>query len=213
VQHHTDLDYLNEMAGRYGYVFYVEPGPVPFVNTAYWGPPKRLGVPQSALSVNMGPATNVTSIKFHYNALAPTTVSGQVRDAQLDVTLPIETFVSTRLPPLVSMPALPFNLPNVRKTVLENADGLTYAQAYARAQAITDKSTDAVVTAEGELDVDRYGDVLRPRGLVGLRGAGFTYDGFYYVKSVTHKIRRGEYKQAFTLTREGTGALSPVVVP
>ena len=27
-----------------GYVFYVTPGPVPLMNTAYWGPPVRLGV-------------------------------------------------------------------------------------------------------------------------------------------------------------------------
>jgi hypothetical protein len=48
---------------------------------------------------------------------------------------------------------------------------------------------------------------------VGLRGAGHSFDGLYYVKSVTHNIRRGEYKQSFTLTREGLGAISPVVVP
>ena len=41
----------------------------------------------------------------------------------------------------------------------------------ARAQARMDRSVDAVV-AEGELDGARYGGVLRPRGLVGMRGAG-----------------------------------------
>jgi hypothetical protein len=69
------------------------------------------------------------------------------------------------------------------------------------------------VTATGELNALQYGDLLRARGLVGLRGAGFSYDGFYYVKSVTHSIRKGEYKQRFTLTREGTGSLTPVVRP
>jgi len=59
----------------------------------------------------------------------------------------------------------------------------------------------------------RYGDLLRPRGIVGLRGAGFTHDGLYYVKSVSHTISKGQYKQRFTLTREGTGALTPVVIP
>ena len=48
--------------------------------------------------------------------------------------------------------------------------------------------------------------------LVGLRGAGFTYDGLYYVKSVSHAISKGQYKQRFSLTREGTGAITPVVV-
>ena len=61
VQQGTDLEYLNEMAKRYGYVFYVNPGPAPLTNIAYWGPPQRIGVPQRALSVNMGPETNVSS--------------------------------------------------------------------------------------------------------------------------------------------------------
>jgi hypothetical protein len=86
-------------------------------------------------------------------------------------------------------------------------------QAYARAQAVTDKSVDSVMTAQGELDALRYGDVLEPRGIVGLRGAGFTHDGFYYVKSVSHSINKGQYKQRFNLTREGAGALTPVVIP
>jgi len=58
----------------------------------------------------------------------------------------------------------------------------------------------------------RYGDLLESRGTVGLRGAGFTYDGFYYVKSVSHAISKGKYKQRFSLSREGTGALTPVVL-
>jgi hypothetical protein len=86
-------------------------------------------------------------------------------------------------------------------------------QALTQAQAETDSSTDNVITVSGELDAARYAALLKPRGLVGLRGAGYSFDGFYYVKSVTHNIRRGEYKQSFTLTREGLGAISPVVVP
>ena len=81
VQRATDLAYLNQMAQRYGYVFYVTPGPAPLVNTAYWGPPVRVGLPQRALSVNMGPDTNVDAISFRYDALAPTMVSGECRTA------------------------------------------------------------------------------------------------------------------------------------
>jgi hypothetical protein len=96
---------------------------------------------------------------------------------------------------------------------LEPNSGLTSIQAYARAQGITDKSVDSVVTAQGELDALRYNNILKPRGIVGLRGAGFTYDGMYYVKSVSHSISKGQYKQRFSLTREGTGAITPVVIP
>ena len=44
-----------------------------------------------------------------------------------------------------------------------------------------------------------------------MRGAGPAFDGLYYVKSVTHKIKRGEYKQNFTLTRNGLVSTVPTV--
>jgi phage protein D len=69
------------------------------------------------------------------------------------------------------------------------------------------------ITGSGEVDSVRYGKVLRARRLVGVRGAGTSYDGFYYVRRVTHTLRPGEYRQSFTISRDGTGALLPVVVP
>lgn len=210
VQQCSDLEYLNSMARRHGYVFYITPGPAPFTNTAYWGPPERLGLPQRALSVNMGPDSNVDSINFQNNALAPTLVSGQVQDRVTNRSMPVQSVLSTRTP-LVSQPAL-LTQSCVRRQQSRET-GLNTMQSFARAQGVTDASVDDVVTATGELDALRYGETLKPRALVCLRGAGFNYDGTYYVKQVTHKIRVGEYKQGFTLTREGTGALAPVCVP
>lgn len=89
---------------------------------------------------------------------------------------------------------------------------LNPVEALARSVARASASADAV-TAQGQLDVARYGQVLKARGLVGVRGAGLAYDGLYYVKSVTHNIKRGEYTQSFTLTRNGLIPLTPVVVP
>ena len=73
-------------------------------------------------------------------------------------------------------------------------------------------SPDAV-TGTGKVETVRYGNILRARKLVGVRGAGFAYDGFYYVNRVTHNIARGQYSQSFSITREGTGALLPAVRP
>jgi hypothetical protein len=213
VQQGTDLDQLKSMAQRFGYVFYVEPGPLPGMNMAHWGPPRRIGLPQRALTVNQGPEQNVEQISFAYNGLAPTIVKDEVQDRLTGMSFPVMTFISMRLPPLAAMPALPFQLPNVRTSLLEQNTGLSVVEAYSRAQGITDKSVDGVVTAQGELDALRYGDLLEARGIVGLRGAGFTYDGLYYVKSVSHAISKGQYKQRFSLAREGTGAITPMVVP
>ena len=210
VQQGTDLEYLQEMAARFGHVFYVTPGPAPFTNTAYWGPPVRVGLPQRAISVNLGPSTNAEISNVRYDSLAPTFVQGQVQDRRLNQTVPVRTFVSTRLP-LVSQPAWATQART--RTRQFRQSGLDTMQAFSRAQAETDASTDQVVEVTGELDASRYESLLQPRGLVGVRGAGYSYDGFYYVKSVTHNIRKGEYQQSFTLTREGLGAISPVVIP
>jgi hypothetical protein len=213
VQQGTDLAYLKAMAQRFGYVFYVKPGPVPLTNTAYWGPPERLGLPQPALSVNMGNQTNVESLTFRNDALVPTLVQGLVQDRLTNIPLPVLSLPLPpyKLPPLESEPSLILNQPNVR-TKRFREPGLTAQEALARAQGMTD-AANAVVTAEGELDVLRYGSVLDARGLVGVRGAGFNYDGLYYVKRVKHLIKKHQYKQQITLTREGVGSITPVVSP
>ena len=210
VQQGTDLQYLQEMADRFAYVFYVTPGPAPLMNTAYWGPPVRVGIPQRALKADVGPNSNLNSIGFQYDALAPTRMEGQVQDRRLNQTMPVQTFASTRPPLAVRNALLTQGCTRVRQF---RRSGLDTTQAFSRAQAETDKATDRTVTATGELDALRYEGILQPRGLVGLQGAGFSYDGLYYVKQVTHRIAVGSYTQSFTLTREGTGSITPVVVP
>lgn len=211
VQRSTDLAYLRELAERHGYVFYIKAGPSPFTNTAYWGPPIEGFVPQKALSTNLGGETNVESLSFRHDAEAATVVSALVQDPDAGMSLPVRTFMSTRLPPLASYPALRFGLTQARQELLEDVSGLTYAEAFARAQGRTNASAEEALTATGELDAVRYGGVLRTRRLVGVRGAGYRFDGLYVVKEVTHKIRQGEYKQSFTLTREGLGSTVPRV--
>jgi hypothetical protein len=67
--------------------------------------------------------------------------------------------------------------------------------------------------AKAVLDVTRYGGVLK-RAATGRRARrGPAFDGLYYVKSVTHKIKRGEYKQNFTLTRNGLVSTVQTVNP
>jgi hypothetical protein len=210
VQVGTDLSYLLLLAERNGHIFYLTPGPAPLTSTAYWGPPKRVGLPQPALTIGMGPQSNVDSLTFRTNALEPTLVSGRIRDRSTNQTVPVQTVASTRTP-LAAQPAWLVNQPNVRQSTL-HVSGLNTLQAFARAQSTTDASVDAV-TVQGEVDGLRYGSVLQAGGLVGVRGAGLAHDGFYYVKTVTHTLTPATYSQRFTLTRDGSGALSPVVVP
>lgn len=204
-QNGTDRDYLGELAGPHGYLFYVAPTSVPMVNKAYWGPPLNVGTVQPALSMDVGPATNVEKISFQLDSLAPIQVYGMVQDDITEMDLPLATLFSTRLPPLAANPALnPVGLLQRRDLFTDPRYG--YLQALADAQATTDVSTDSVVTAKGEVDTLRYGAVIDAAGLIDVRGAGQSYDGRYRVNSVTDTISRGSYRQAFELAREGTGS-------
>ena len=210
VQQATDLNYLKEMAARYGYSFHIEPGPAPTTSTAYWGPPKRMTIPQRAISVNMGPQTNASGLQFQYDGNAQEMVEGTVQDRTTNVSLPVMTVVGMRTP-LVPMPA--YAVQTQKKVRSFRGSGLTVTQAFAKAQGITDASQDRVLRVNGELDTNVYGSALMPWGTVGLRGAGFSHDGLYYVDRVTHTLEPGKYTQKFSMLREGHGAISPVVIP
>ena len=137
-----------------------------------------------------------------------TTVTGVVQDRQTNTTVPIRTFASVR-PPLAAFPGL-LNPALAGVKAYKATSGQTTTQAMAEAQGETDRLAD-IVTVDGELDIARYGTLLKARGLVGMRGMGFTYDGLYYVKSVTSKVTRDGFSQKFSATREGTGSTVPVV--
>jgi hypothetical protein len=209
-QQGTDFAYLNTMAGRYGYVFYIKPGPAPLVNMAYWGPPERVGMPQRGLCVDMGPFTNVLRFDVENDGMATAQVQGNVQDRSTNQSMPVRSVGTTR-PPLAAQPA--WLTQSNQRVVQFRESGHSSIQALARAQATADRAADRVVRVRGELDVARYGQLLSPRSIVGVRGLGFTGDGLYYVKNVTHMLQHGSYHQQFELEREGTGAITPVVVP
>lgn len=200
-QQGTDLAFLRELASRNGFVFYIEPTLIPGVNTAYWGPDNRLGLPQPALKVNMGPDSNVDSpINFGYDALGPEEPQISIVEPLTKIAIPIPVPSGLRTP-LARNPAK-----SLRKTLRRDTANLNPAQAALRGVASQTGSSDAV-NGKGEIDSLRYGQALRSRRLVRVCGVGQSYDGDYYVQMVTHRIKRGEYRQSFTLVREGLGTL------
>ena len=79
----TDLGYLNELAKANGHVFYLDPGPLPGVSRAYWGPEVRIGVPQRTLSVNMDGLSNVHQLTFSFDGSVWEFVMAWIRGAAL----------------------------------------------------------------------------------------------------------------------------------
>jgi phage protein D len=207
-QQGTDLAYLNQLAQDNGYVFYLNPGPLPGQSTGYWGPEVRTGAAQPALTINSDAASNVEQLTFTYDGSAREQPSALIlNEASRAISSSKVPALTLLYPRLAKKPA-----PALKQVVLDDTANENPQQVWAEQLALVAQSAQAI-TASGTLDVVRYGRVLQPRGLVGVRGAGVTYDGLYYVTSVTHNLQRGEYTQDFTLAREGLVSLTPTVTP
>lgn len=202
----TDLAYIHQLANEVGHVFFITPGPVPGMNVAYWGPDIRIGIPQPALNINMDAHTNVESLSFSFDNERKEQPFIYIQNLFSKISIPIPIpEINPLSPPLGLIPTIPKKFVNVTGTAK-----LSPIQAVLRGLARTSQTSDTV-TASGSLNVLRYGRILKSRGLVGVRGAGTAFDGLYYVKSVTHNIKRGEYKQNFTLGRNGLVSILPQV--
>ena len=205
-QKSTDLAYIQQLAKEVGYVFYVTPGPLPGMNQAYWGPQLRIGIPQPSLNVNMDSWTNVESLSFRYQPQSSVTPIVYIQDSTTNVVLPIAIpSVTPFNPPLGVVVPTPQQFEPLTETA-KLTPGLALMQGIARAVETAD-----VVSGDGTLDVLRYGQILRARSLVGVRGAGPAFDGMHYVDSTTHKLKSGEYKQSFVLKRNALISNLPLV--
>jgi hypothetical protein len=203
----TDLDFIRSLARSAGYTFYVDPGPQPGQSTAYFGPDIHIPVPQPALNIDMDAMTNVESLSFSLDGMAKKITRFKILDpitGRTVIEIPVPN-INPFKPPLGARPTPPAligfsNQGAAQPPGKAAADILAYQL----------NSSDAI-SGNGVLDVLRYGQVLRSRMLVGVRGASIGYDGLYYVDSVTHSIKRGEYKQNFSLSRDGLISNSPTV--
>lgn len=205
-QRGSDYAYVTQLAQQCGYVFYLEPGPAPATSKAYWGPEIRVGEAQPALSVNMDAITNVEELSFNFDKEKKTMpiVFFQEPISKAPIGIPIPD-ISPLNPPLGLVPPSP---PKIKK--LDDTAHMSPLSALMAGLAYAGQHSDSVF-GTGRLDVGRYGRLLKSRQLVGVRGAGLPFDGLYYVNSVTHDIKRGEYKQSFTLARNGLVSTSATV--
>jgi hypothetical protein len=202
----SDYAYVKRLAQDAGYVFYVEPGPLAGASKAYWGPEIRVGEPQPALTTGMDAMNTVENLSFNFDRekkIMPV-VFFQEANSKVPIGIPIPD-VTPLNPPLGAIPPLPPKIEFLNDTAhMGPAGALMKGLAYAG------QHSDSVF-GTGSLDVVRYGRVLKPRRLVGVRGAGIPFDGLYYVTQVSHDIQRGSYKQSFSLARNGLISTVPKV--
>jgi hypothetical protein len=197
-QEGTDLTYIKLLADRVGYVFFIQPGPLAGQSLAYWGPRLRTAIPflptPPPIAIDWDGASNVESLQFSFDGFAKTQWIVYVQLASLVVPIPVPDInpISPSLGRKSPLPLKIIPIPGLAKYSPLQAAGIALAKA---------ASTANVVSAQGSLDVLRYGAILPARTLVEIHGAGITYDGQYFVDSTTHTIKPGSYKQSFTLSR------------
>ncbi len=204
IQRGSDIRFLRRLARRNGFDCYVAPEPLSGVDVGHFHGRSLVGLPDAVLSVNFGDETNVWDFRIRYELTRPaaavasgldtTTKTAQPAHAlaALEFPLGLEGTLQRELPPALVLPA---------DTGLPRTPELQRA-----AQAIVDRSTWSVV-AEGTVGLDV--PTLRPGALIGVRGCGRLYNGYYLVTRVRHAIEPGNYEQHFEARRNAvsmTGA-------
>jgi phage protein D len=201
MQRGTDIQFLQALAARNGYECYVELNRNTGDVEGHFHLPRLQLTPQGVLSVNMGDTTNVNSFSARFDNLGPTTAKASSIDIESQ-DHQHSTADQQALTDLGTTPALATTNP---RQVLLSGTGLSATGELKNvAQAEVDRAAWAI-TAEGEVNTVVYGDILRAKRPVLVRGAGPQFSGTYYVQSVTHTINGDGYTQRFSLKRNALG--------
>lgn len=207
----TDLKYMKKLAKKHGYKLFLDPGPVPGFSQLYFGPVPRPGIPQKPISVNLGPMSDAYDVTVQHNGEALTAARAKVHDRTTGQVTPLEIPMSTNSPMSALSDALT-QLGNTKTKELETS-GENAAEVLARLLAAVNEPSERVVEVTGTIDNTRYNAVLKPYYAVDIRGLGMIYNGTYTVGEVRHILKPGEYRQTFTLKRDGVYPILPAVAP
>lgn len=204
IQRGTDIRFLRRLAQRNGFECYVQPEGLTGLDIGYFQAPALEGSPQAVLTVATGEETNVSGFTVRYEMTRPTSAKVLSLDARTkqQQSAEVSSAAARALGRTATLGRLsPTPLVQAAETALvASADLRTLAQA------IVDRSS-FVVVAEGEVGAGT--GILRPGGLVNIRGAGELYDGSYYLTRVRHRLTRTIYTQRIQAWRnavEATGA-------
>jgi hypothetical protein len=195
IQRETDIQFLKRLALRNGFECYVEG------STGYFKSPQINADPQPVLAVHFGDDTNVISFSIEVNALIPANVAiSQIDRSNKEIlnataeSSEQELLGGTDISALLGAgmnPAQSFIGMNVATGIPEMTalcQGLFH-------------HVEWFVTGEGEVNANKYGQVLQPRRTVTIKGVGEMHSGVYYVSHVTHSFIGDGYTQSFKVKR------------
>lgn len=197
IQRETDLQFLQRLALRNGFVCVVDD------TSAYFGPVPVEDEPQPVLAAHFGAETTLSSFAVTVDALRPAHVMmHQVDRLNKEVlSTATETSDAEALGSLSADALLPPGVDPASVVVARNAaTGMPEMEALC--EGLFREGT-WFVDAKGEVEANDYGHVLRPRRQVTVKGVGETYSGVYYVSYVRHRFSPDGYTQTFRAQRDG----------
>jgi len=201
-QRDNDAVYVRQLALRNAYEYYVQPDPVIGRDVGHFHPSLTHVPPQGVLSVDFGTQTNLIDLSVANDMLAPTSVVAVSSDPRTRAPIPAIAPASTE-PPMGLEPTLNRIIPPpVERPAGTDAASPAEVQAQAFARAT---NSSRAVRANGTVDGLKYNRPLLAGLPVLIRGGGRQYSGLYYVTSVTHRISRDDYTQAFSAWRNAVG--------
>ena len=170
---------------------------------------------QPALNADMDAYTNVEVLHFTFDQEKSKIPIVYIYIEEIGISIPIPIPPITPLqPPLGAIPPLPTNLlpPDLelvpRRHLAKSADSAgDHDGPGGRRRKLRGRHLRGLARRHA---LRRRAQRAQPGRRARRRPA---FDGLYYVKSVTHKIKRGEYKQNFTLTRNGLVSTVSTVKP
>ena len=203
IQREHDMAFLRRLAQRNGYECFVAVGAGGALE-GHFHPPALDEQEQGVLSVNLGPATNVDGFQARYDMMAATTAEVRGLDAASREPQPAQA-TGNEQAVLGEQPAVGSDRP--RRVLLAGTGLSDGGELQTLAQAVTERSSFAV-SAEGDLNGADYGDVLRAKRPVLVRGAGQAFSGRYYVERVIHQFGGDGWTQRFKLRRNAAGVVA-----
>jgi hypothetical protein len=204
----TPIVFLRERAAANGYDLMFAGGEV------YFGPKRLEGVPQAAIMVYAGKATNCLNLEITEDGQRPDAVQYD-QAPQKDGTTPVTDTVKVNVRALgknpVAQAGANVGTPSVWRISREGDE--TEQESKVRAQALVNEHSFRI-RANGEIDGSLYGNVLQAGRTVTVDGTGERHGGTYFVDKVAHRFSQDGYKQQFELMRNATGedasALGPL---